>query len=67
MANVVDAVDALKNVMKTHDKLYGRAVNLLQNVIVELDGNKEVSEKTIDEIELFLDESYDEALQEVII
>ncbi len=67
MTNVVDAVDALKHVMETHNKFYARAVDLLQNVIAELDGNKEVSENTIAGIENFLDDSYQEALDEMII
>ncbi len=67
MTNVVDAVDALKHVMEIHNKFYARAVDLLQNVIAELDGNKEVSENTIAGIENFLDDSYQEALDEMII
>ncbi|KKN28184.1 hypothetical protein LCGC14_0856850 [marine sediment metagenome] len=67
MTNVVDAVDALKHVIETHSKFYARAIDLLQTVIDEIDGNDEVSKDTIAEIEAFLDENYNEALQEMII
>ena len=67
MTNVVDAVDALKHVMEIHNKFYARAIDLLQTTLVEIDGNDEVSKDTIAEIELFLDENYDEALQELTI
>lgn len=67
MTNLVDAVDALKIVMETYDKFYARAIDLLQTVSVEIDGNDEVSKDTLAEIDLFLDECYDESLQEITI
>ncbi len=65
MANLIDGIDALKITAKTQSKFYARAINLLQNILVELDGNDEVSKDTQAEIELFLDDNYQESLDEI--
>lgn len=63
MANIIDTLEKTLEIAETNQKLFSRAIDLLQSVCVEIDGNGEVSLKTITNIEKLLDENYKEALK----
>jgi hypothetical protein len=62
--NTVDLITDAKTSAEADNKLYARAIGLLQDVHAQLDGDGEVSPNTSHRIIKLLDDSYRQALKE---
>ncbi len=63
MSNTVDLINDAKTSAVEDSTLYARAINLLQFVSDEMDGNSKVSTLTLRKINKLLDDSYEKALE----
>ena len=63
MSNTVDLINDAKTSAVKGSTLYARAINLLQFVSDEMDGNSKVSTLTLRKINKLLDDSYEKALE----
>jgi hypothetical protein len=61
--NTADLLDDAKKSAEDDNKLYARAIGLLQDVHAQLDGDGEVSLNTNHRIAKLLDDSYTQALK----
>ncbi len=62
--NTLDLLYDAKKSAESDNKLFARAIGLLQDVCAQMDGDDTVSRNTIHRIERLLDDNYNQALKE---
>lgn len=61
--NTVDLIDDAKKSAEDDNKLYGMVIDLLRNVHVQTEDDRQVNLKTVQDIKKLLDDSYAQALR----